>query len=205
MKHLQNQITNSTKRGIVTLPGQDNGSISNCQVKHINGKVSPAENVYPYGFAAKAPAGTMTLLFAVGGNEANLAGIQYSQQERFKGLKDGEVVVGSPSSGSYVKFLANGDIQIESKGKLIINVADEFNIKANKINIETQDFKLTSPAMTFASGSFSFGFGSSGVFQGNGKFNFGEGGAAVARVGDQVTVGGTTGTITSGSTNNTSN
>ena len=211
MHKLQNKISSITKRAMITSPGDDDKDIAYCQVTYL-GKVTNIETIYPYGMSAKAPANNIVMLSNVGSNEANLVGTPYSQQGRFKSLQVGEVVVGNPVTGSYVKFLANGDIQIESKGKLIVNAAkdmtvnvvNELDITAKDIKINSETFALTSQTMQFTSGSFSFGFDTSGVFQGNGKFNFGTGGLAIARVGDQVIVGGVTGAITTGSTNNTS-
>jgi phage gp45-like len=197
MKYLLTKISNVVKRALITLINNDSKSIAHCQAKYLD-KVANIETIYPYGLSANAPVGNIVLLFNVGSNEANLAGIPYSQKDRFKNLKSGEVIVGSPKSGSYIKFLENGDIEIESKNNLTIN--------AKKVNINaTQEFNIISPTMNFTSDAFSFSFDASGVFQGNGTFNFGTGGAYIARLGDQVTVGGNVGTITSASTNNKSN
>ncbi len=220
MNNLFTKISNVVKRGIITLGNNDSKPVAHCQISYL-GKTSNMEQIFPYGFSAQAPVGNIALFFAVGGNEANLAGIPYSQQDRFKGLKSGEVIVGSPASGSYVKFLANGDIEILSKQKITVNTIsdidviakgninittdNDLNIKAKNIKIDSDDFKLNSQTMMFSSGSFSFGFDTSGVFDGNGTFNFGTGGAYIARLGDQVTVSGVNGTITSASSNNKSN
>lgn len=212
MRSILNKIQNLIKRGVVSLTNNDSAAISYAQIKFLN-KAANVEYLFPYGINANPPTGTMVGHFAFGANEGNLGGVPYTRQERFKNLKAGEVVVGSPKSGSYIKFLENGDIEINSKGKVIVNAVSDItatttgniNANCNTYNLVGQTFNLTSQAMTFTSGSFSFGFGTSGVFSGNGKFNFGSSGAAIARVGDSVLVDGKTGTITSGSSNNTSN
>jgi phage gp45-like len=220
MNNIYTKISSIVKRAFITLGNDDSKTVSHCHATYLD-KISPLEAIYPYGFSANAPIGGMVLVFTVGGSEANLAGIPYSQQERFKGLKSGEVVIGSPTSGSYIKFLANGDIEILSKQKITVNTTsdidvnakgninittdNDLNIKAKNIKIDSDDFKLTSQTMMFTSGSFSFGFDTSGVFDGNGTFNFGAGGNYIARLGDEVIVDGKTGTITTASSNNKSN
>lgn len=217
---LLTKISNVVKRSVITLNNDDEKNISYCQISYLN-KDAHMEQIYPYGFSAQAPAGNIVLFFSVNGNEANLAGIPYSQQTRFKNLKSGEVIVGSPASGSYVKFSSNGDIEILSKQKITINAEadvdvttkgninittdNDLNIKAKNIKIESEDFRVDSQTMLFTSGSFSFGFDTSGIFDGNGTFNFGTGGAYIARLGDEVVVDGKTGTITTASTHNKSN
>jgi len=197
MKHLANKITNYVKRVLITAVGKDDKPISHCQVTYLS-KIAAAECIYPYGMSAVAPVDNIGLAFTVCGNEANLAVMPYSQQDRFKNLKSGEVTFGSPVSGSYIKFLENGDIEITCKGKLIVSTVTDIDMTA-------QTFNVTAPAMNFTSGSFSFGFSTSGIFNGNGTFNFGTGGAAIARLGDEVVVDGKTGLITTGSIHNTSN
>lgn len=167
------KVINLVKRCYISLAGKDNQSFATAQVSYF-GKASYIETIYPYGLSANAPVNTFALVFNVMGQEENLAGIPYGSQERFKPLKEGEVIVGSPKTGSYVKFMSNGDIDIYSKGNININTANDANITAANINF-------------------------------SGKVNLGSGGAAIARVGDEVLVGSSTGTITSGSSNNTSN
>lgn len=120
MHNLLTKISNLVKRAVITLTNDDSKNISHCQATYLD-KVSPIETIYPYGFGANAPVGNIVLLFNIGANEANLAGIPYSQKDRFKNLKSGEVVVGSPKTGSYIKFLENGDIEILSKEDLKID------------------------------------------------------------------------------------
>ena len=202
---LGNKIANMIVRGYVSLTNDDSGDYSYSQITYL-GKTANAENIYPYGMNANAPVDTMVLKFNVMGLESNLACICYMQEERFKNLKPGETIFGSPTSGSYIKFLANGDIEINSKGKVIVNSVSDVNVVTQgNINNTTASYNVTSNAISFSSGSFSFGFDQSGVFSGNGKFEFGTGGAYIARLGDQVTVDGNVGTITTASTNNKSN
>jgi phage gp45-like len=114
MRHLINKISNIIKRAVITLVNDDSKNIAHCQVSY-NDKPATIETIYPYGMSANAPVGNIVLLFNVGSNEANLAGIPYSQQDRFKSLKSGESIFGNPISGCYIKFLENGDIELLSK------------------------------------------------------------------------------------------
>jgi phage gp45-like len=138
MKHLLNKIVNSIKRSVVTNLGKDDEDIAHCQVTYF-GKVSNIETIYPYGMIAKAPIGSIVLQYNVGANEANLAGIPYSQKCRFKGLKSGEVVFGNQVTGSYVKFLENGDIEIIGKNDVNLTVSKDLKIISKKITINASD------------------------------------------------------------------
>lgn len=124
MRNLLAKLSNIIKRAAITLTNADDKVISYSQVKYLN-NTALAENIYPYGMNANAPAGTISVLFTVGNNEGNLAAIPYCQSERFKNLKSGEVVVGSPSTGSYIKF---------DQGKTIsINSESEINLSSSSI------------------------------------------------------------------------
>jgi len=198
MKEIKNKIVNMKKRAVISLTNDDSKAISYAQVEYLD-NVGYMEAIYPYGMSANAPKGNICLIEAVGGDEANLAGIPYSQQDRFKNLKEGEVVFGSPKGGSYLKFLENGDIEIYAKGNIIVKSDSNLNIESKESDIKVSD------QMKFESNSHYFQLNSSGDFDSNAKFHLGTGGQAIARVGDSVLVDGKTGSITVGSSNNTSN
>jgi len=122
MKNLLTKLSNLIKRAVITLTNADDKVISYNQVKYL-GKSAIVENVYPYGLSANAPVGGISLLFVVGNNEGNLAAIPYCQSERLKNKNPGEVTVGSPLTGSYIKFLADGDIVIHSVKNVTIECA----------------------------------------------------------------------------------
>lgn len=159
-KMILTKTQNLVKRGYVSLLDQDDKNVPHNQVSYL-GKTGISERISPYGLYANLPKDTQVLLFSVCGDEANLAHIGYSQDKRFKNLKNGEVLVGNPQTQSYVKFDADGNIEVEAKGKLIINVSGDAEIKANNVKIDAA------------------------------KVDLGVGGKAIARQGDSITTGGT--------------
>ena len=56
-------------------------------------------------------------------------------KNRFKNLAPGEVVVGSPKTGSKIHFKANGDIDIESDGVVTLNGSSEPLVRGNALKI----------------------------------------------------------------------
>ncbi len=106
-------------------------------------KTTNAEMIFPYGMQAIPPKETIGLLLNILGYEDNLVFIPYAQNERFKILlAEGEVVIGSPKSSSYIYFKSNGEINIESKEKLTINVNGDVELKANNVKIDAKKTDL---------------------------------------------------------------
>lgn len=137
------------------------------------GKTANVQVISPYGLSVHLPLKTKLLLFNIQGIEENRAAIGFSQDERFKNLEEGEVAVGSPKTQTYVKFDKDGNIEIIGKGKINVTTTGDIDFKCDNFNIDAT------------------------------QVNLGEGGNKIARLGDEVTVGTDTGTITS-SGNNTS-
>lgn len=173
---LQTKTRNLVKRGYVTAPGSDENDYAVIQISCLSpAKTANAELVSPYGLSVNLPKDIQVLTFSVQGHEENKACIGYSQVNRFKNLKPGEVVVGNPGSisedgtvevpSSFVKFANDGTIEISSDSDITV-VADNVSVNANTVDL-------------------------------------GVGGAKIARLGDTVHVSLATGdgTITSGGTN----
>lgn len=179
MKMLYTKIINLVKRAYVSKSLPDNKEANVTQVSYF-GKAGTSEVVSPYGVYVNLPKDLQVLLFAVQGQEDNRACIGYSQADRFKNLKEGEVLIGNPKTKTFIKFNENGSITIDSKSKIEITSAGELNINV------TGAVKLT------ASGSVDID---------SPQVNLGVGGQKIARLGDQVTVGANIGTITSAGTN----
>ena len=156
-KKLLNKISNIVKFGYVSRATQDVGDYPVTQASYL-GKTAPVEIISPYGICANLPVNTKLIILNISANEENQVAIGFSQQDRFKNLEEGEIVVGSPQIQTFLKFNADGSITIKSNGE---------------VNINTE------------------------------KINLGIGGAKIARLGDEVTVNGDVGTITSAG-NNTS-
>lgn len=207
------KISNLVKRAFITQVVNDSSDYQSTQVSYL-GKVSNAQMIYPYGYNAVPPTNTMVLLFNVLGQEENLAGIPYAVSERFKNLKGGEVVLGSPSTGSYIKFKEDGSIEMYAKngikiftddGDIDVNAKNNLNMNSltNDINFNSAKgigWTATTDSLMTSTGNFTV---TATTYTVNGQTNLGTGGARIARLGDQVTVGINTGTITSAG-NNTS-
>jgi hypothetical protein len=114
MRHILNKIANLAKRAVITKTNDDSKNVAYCQISYLD-RVRNMVLMYPYGMSAQAPVGNIVMHWAIGGNEANLIGVPYSQQGRFQGLKDGEVVFGSPVTGSYTKYTVDKNILFHSE------------------------------------------------------------------------------------------
>lgn len=143
-----NRITNIIKRAFITLAGGDNDKFQTTQINYL-GKVADMEVIYPYGLCGNPPAGSLVLLFNVQGQEENKAGIANLPNQRFKNLKPGEVVLGNYLTGSYIKFLENGDIEMFAKsGKINIvntNVISNQDVIASGISLTTHVHQDVTP------------------------------------------------------------
>lgn len=179
MKYLYTKILNIVKRAFVSQSLTDDKSSGIVQVSYF-GKTGVSEVISPYGLSVRLPTGIQVLLFAVQSQENNRACIGYSQKDRFKDLEEGEVVIGNPLTRSFIKFDIDGNIEIESTGKIDIKSAKDVTIDVTG----TVDLKATGDVTVDSP-----------------KVNLGIGGPPIARLGDTVMVSGTPGTITSAGVN----
>jgi len=163
IRKLDIKIKSLIKRGYVSSFIKDNRPTAIAQVNYFD-KTSISEILSPYGLNIGLPEKTDLIIFNIQGKEGTQICMGYSKNDRFMNLEQGEVVIGSPKTKSYIKFKEDGKIEIESKEDINIIVNGNVNIDATKINL-------------------------------------GIGGAKIARLGDQVTVDGSTGTITSAGEN----
>ncbi len=110
-----NDIMNLIKRSIVKSK-QAKKNFLTCQIDYM-GFLSETEVVYPYGMIANAQIGYPAVTLSVGAQEDNKVSMPYT----FAGLSklpvpdEGEVVIGNPVVGSYIRFLKNGEIEINGK------------------------------------------------------------------------------------------
>jgi hypothetical protein len=171
---LQTKVRNIVKRGYVTKPGDDTSDYHIIQISYLSpAKTANAELISPYGLSVNLPKDIQVLTFSVQAHEENKACIGYSQSGRFKNLEPGEVVVGNPGTGSFVKFVNDGTIEVSSTDAVSITTTADVNITADNVVVDAN------------------------------KVDLGTGGAKIARLGDavQVNLGTGIGTITSGGTN----
>lgn len=177
----KNKLFNMIKKGYITSYTKNNGTYGTIQVNYL-GKPTNAQTIYPYGMMANPSLKNMCLLFNINAQEDNIAALCYTQKNNYGVKLDSpEVIWGNPETGSYILFLKNGDIEIKSKNNIIINGKKMNIVLSDVLDIQTTEMDV------------------------HGKVKLGDGGAAIARKGDQVQVGSDIGTITGGSANNTSN
>ena len=77
------KIKNLIKWGYVSLVGNDSGNYPTSQVTYM-GKTKTIIEWTPYGFVSKCPTGGISLMFALHGNEENIAGIFNKPESRIK-------------------------------------------------------------------------------------------------------------------------
>ena len=76
------------------------------------GKISDCLAFTPYGLYNNPPKGSGGLAFTPSGIESNLWGIFQDFETRFKDLKEGEVIMGSPVHINNIEFKKDGAVNI---------------------------------------------------------------------------------------------
>lgn len=127
LSELKSLIYNMVKRALVRKPINDASNFQIMQVSYM-GKTADIENILPYGLCSSPPVDSLSLVFTVNAQEENRAGITNSPNIRFKNLLEGEVAVGNYLTGSVVKFLADGNIEITSANDLVVTVAGDESV-----------------------------------------------------------------------------
>ena len=120
-------IPNLTKRATLTKVSKDDSNYHIAQVDYL-GKVCDVELITPYGLYSSLPLDGTVTLWNVQGQEENRVGIGNTPELRYKDLKPGEVVVGSPQTKSNAKFLTDGSIVITGKTNTVITVDTNGNV-----------------------------------------------------------------------------
>jgi hypothetical protein len=129
------KLRNLLRRGYVSRTVTDDGDYPLAQISYLN-NVGISERISPYGLDSQLPQDTQVLLFTIQGHETNRACIGYSQDERFKNLDSGEVVVGNPVKQTSIKFDKTGKIIITSDGDIDITATGKnVNIDAAQTNL----------------------------------------------------------------------
>lgn len=117
----------------ITRPGKDDKALPIQQVSYL-GKSADCTIVFPYGMHANVDGDSLTLVFAVGGDDDNKAGISTSGNRRQQ-LAPGEVMVYSPVTGDSVVFKAGGGIDLTTTGDLNASVTGDIVASAANTTI----------------------------------------------------------------------
>ncbi len=127
------KIVNMIKKATIKNLFSDNQNAQIVQIQYLN-KTAVSELINVYGISSLPPIGAQFVAFNLGGEEGNKFGFAYSPQNRFKDLKEGEVVVGNVKTGSSVKFNADGSISVSANGDINISGSDVI-INGGKITL----------------------------------------------------------------------
>lgn len=128
MHWLESLARNLIKRGTTSRDIVDKGQFQVVQVSWGSDKTSDCEMILPWGYSAIPPQGAMALMFSVLGHEENLAAFVNDPRKRLRGLKPGEVAMGNWLAKCYIKFCANGDIQIKGSNNANITLTKDMNL-----------------------------------------------------------------------------
>lgn len=117
----------TVKRSYITRVSKDEDNFHTAQVSYM-GQVADVEVITPYGVYSTLPLDSHMLVWNVNGVEENRVAIGNTPHVRFKGLKPGEVVVGSPATKSNVFFKTDGSVIVTGKGNAVITIDPDGNI-----------------------------------------------------------------------------
>lgn len=108
-------------------PATDDKQFLTQQISYL-GKTSESLMVYPYGMLANIPADNLALLLSIQ-SDSNRASFGIDTKSRIE-LTEGEVSIYSPTTGAFMIFRTNGDIDIVA-GSSNVNIAGDVNITGN--------------------------------------------------------------------------
>jgi hypothetical protein len=136
---LINKLFNLTKRAVQISEQQDSTTNGkkwyNTKIKAY-GSIYETQVYYPYGYYANAPNGSQHYAISTAAQSENNMAFPYDNQTQFTGLKPGEVMMGHQRLKSFIKFLNDGSINLETpKGNLNIKVLQgnaEINISGDE-------------------------------------------------------------------------
>jgi len=112
---------------IINSSSDDDKALPIHQIAYM-GKVSDAVAWYPYGYHANPSKDTLAIMISMGSNPENQVVLPGSPKERL-GVKlptplgKDEILIFNPATQSYVHFLKDGTIDIDSKKDINIRVA----------------------------------------------------------------------------------
>jgi len=143
---MASSTTSSVKRAKISRVAKDEGNYHVAQVNYM-GKACDVEILTPYGLYSSLPADALAIIWNVQGQEENRVGIGNTPKTRYKQLKPGEVVVGSPLMETKMEFLTDGVVKITAKNNATVTIDKDGNIAVTtdgKLDITAkEDMTLT--------------------------------------------------------------
>ncbi len=131
LNYLKTFISNMIKRAVITRSADDSKDYSIAQIQYFK-KAAKCEMISPYGLFVNAPVDSHMIVWNFNGLEENKGGMAYLHANRYKNLNPGEVQVGNPFHGNYVKFDNDGNVLIKSSLNTTINSDGNINATAVK-------------------------------------------------------------------------
>lgn len=136
-----------------------------------SGKIGDCLMIFPYGLHANLTPDSLVAMFSVGSDASNRAGIGWTADTR-PDLKEGEVAVYHPRSGTLIKLNESGGINVVSVSEVTVDApkvtltAEDIVSNSTNYTINTANFQLNCESGAIvASSSFDF----TGVVTANGK------------------------------------
>lgn len=111
------------------------------QVKYLKDVIKVVQKLGIYGICSNPPKGSNGILFPILGSDSNIACLADDIKNRFKDLKEGELVLGNYLTKSFIKFNQDGGVEIHAK--YIKQIADEGDISMTAGNNITETAKST--------------------------------------------------------------
>jgi phage gp45-like len=127
------KLMNLMRFGRVSNTTSDTGNYPSTQISYL-GKSKDVVSIYPYGFSAKAPLNNLAIVLNMGQEEKSIA-MPFSGDNRVKGLKPGETIVGNWETGSYVKFKDDSSIEVISNSTVDVTTTGNTNITSPTVAI----------------------------------------------------------------------
>lgn len=124
-----NRFLQMIKQAYISLVTDDSSAYPKGQAGY-NGKTTDFLRYSPYGLNSNPPKDAWVLLLGSQGQEAVKIGLVADFLYRKKGLKEGEAVLYNTLSKSFIILKENGDIEIDAKNDLIVNVTGNVRITA---------------------------------------------------------------------------
>lgn len=118
LKYIWNKLQHLIKHSYISNTQQDGQSFYNAQIVSYGG-ASQSIIYHPYGMTTCPPINSMGITLSGSGYAENKMTLPYSTQYRWTGLQNGEVQLGNPVSGTYIKFDKDGNVTIYTPNKQV--------------------------------------------------------------------------------------
>ena len=124
VKEIVHAFRGIVSRAVVRSTNDKGGSQTASVTTHRYVDRTDVEIAQPFGFASRPPAGGVMLVFAIGGDQGDLAGLPVAAPgSRLGNLAEGETAQHN-AKGDRVHIKADGSIEILTTRKVIVKVKD---------------------------------------------------------------------------------